>query len=115
MLNFREEVRKIRKTNIEITEEEEQVIEECLKSILEYLRKKVVDNKISFMCSVAKKSRIMFVKDDDENKKVYEKHFSSTDEAIIMLMLLEKKLESEGYKRTTIHSAFENGLFYVDI
>jgi len=113
-MNFREEVRKIRKTDIEITEEE-RVIEECLKSILEYLRKKSSANKISFICSVAKKSRIMYVKDVDENKKVYEKHFSSTDDAIIILILLEEKLASEGYRRITIHSAFDNGLFYVDI
>lgn len=97
MSNFREE-KNTKKTSVEIPEDIAQVIKECLEEIRKYSKNRVDKEEISLVCSVCKKSKILFVEDDTKNKLVYEKHFTSVSKALTTLTFLEASLKDEsGY------------------
>jgi len=118
MLNFREELNKIKEEKLRSSEAKCEMAEVCLKGILDYLRRK---RTVEFFKEIellfAFGGRRIYVKEDPrgKNKEIYSCVFPNSEVASEVLLHIEQKLISEGFELASQQRAAIDGKFGIKI
>jgi len=118
MLNFREELNKIKEERLGSHEAQYEMVEVCLKGILDYLRRKrTVEIFKEIVLFFTVNGSGIYVKEDPrgKNKDIYSCVFPNSEIAKEVLIHIEQKLLSEGFEWASQQRAAIDGKFGIKI